>query len=122
MAFAGWPAAALEFYAGLEDDNSKAYWTSHKAIYEEMVLHPMTELLEFFRERGINRKRIGRQEEILFGEQAFFREGGPDRGELVGVGVHWQVLGRGAARLTSNVQRPTSNVQLRGHRCRRRLG
>jgi uncharacterized protein (TIGR02453 family) len=46
MGFAGWPAAALEFYAGLEDDNSKAYWTSHKAIYEEMVLHPMTELLE----------------------------------------------------------------------------
>src|SRR6266849_296748 len=46
MAFGGWPAAALEFYAGLEDDNSKAYWTSHKAVYEEKVLRPMTELLE----------------------------------------------------------------------------
>jgi len=46
MAFGGWPAAAIEFYAGLEDDNSKAYWTSHKAVYEEKVLHPMTELLE----------------------------------------------------------------------------
>ncbi len=49
MAFAGWPAAALEFYAGLEDDNSKAYWTSHKAVYEDKVLHPMTELLEELR-------------------------------------------------------------------------
>jgi uncharacterized protein (DUF2461 family) len=46
MAFDGWPAGALEFYAGLEDDNSKSYWTSHKAVYEEQVLHPMTELLE----------------------------------------------------------------------------
>jgi uncharacterized protein (TIGR02453 family) len=36
----------MEFYAGLEDDNSKSYWTSHKAVYEEKVLHPMTELLE----------------------------------------------------------------------------
>jgi uncharacterized protein (TIGR02453 family) len=46
MAFGGWPAAAIEFYSGLEDDNSKAYWTSHKAVYEEKVLRPMTELLE----------------------------------------------------------------------------
>jgi uncharacterized protein (TIGR02453 family) len=46
MAFDGWPAEALEFYEGLEADNSKAYWTAHKAIYEEMVLGPMTELLE----------------------------------------------------------------------------
>ncbi len=46
MAFEGWPDEALEFYAGLEDDNSRSYWTSHKAVYEEKVLHPMTELLE----------------------------------------------------------------------------
>ncbi len=46
MAFDGWPAEALEFYAGLEDDNSKSYWTSHKPVYEAAVLRPMTELLE----------------------------------------------------------------------------
>jgi uncharacterized protein (TIGR02453 family) len=46
MPFDGWPAEALEFYDGLEADNSKAYWTAHKAIYEQMVLGPMTELLE----------------------------------------------------------------------------
>jgi len=45
MAFDGWPAEAVEFYAGLEDDNSKSYWTSHKAVYEEKVLRPMTELV-----------------------------------------------------------------------------
>ncbi len=46
MAFGGWPAEALAFYAGLEDDNSKEYWTSRKAVYQEQVLRPMEELLE----------------------------------------------------------------------------
>jgi uncharacterized protein (TIGR02453 family) len=45
MAFSGWPAEALDFYEGLAADNSKAYWTAHKAVYEEQVLRPMTELL-----------------------------------------------------------------------------
>jgi len=46
MAFGGWPEEALEFYEGLEADNSKSYWTSHKAVYEDKVLRPMTELVE----------------------------------------------------------------------------
>ena len=46
MAFGGWPAEALAFYAGLEDDNSREYWTSRKAVYQEQVLRPMEELLE----------------------------------------------------------------------------
>src|SRR5258707_11559094 len=46
MAFGGWPAEALAFYAGLEDDNSREYWTSRKAVYQERVLRPMEELLD----------------------------------------------------------------------------
>ncbi|HSR83827.1 MAG TPA: DUF2461 domain-containing protein [Streptosporangiaceae bacterium] len=45
MAFAGWPEEALDFYDGLEADNSKAYWLAHKDVYETCVLGPMTELL-----------------------------------------------------------------------------
>jgi uncharacterized protein (TIGR02453 family) len=45
MAFRGWPAEAIEFYEGLEADNSKAYWQEHKAVYEQIVLRPMQELL-----------------------------------------------------------------------------
>ena len=45
MAFRGWPAEALEFYEGLEADNSKSYWQANKAVYESIVLHPMEELL-----------------------------------------------------------------------------
>jgi uncharacterized protein (TIGR02453 family) len=46
MAFQGWPEEALDFYEGIEADNSRTYWTRHKAVYDEKVLGPMTELLE----------------------------------------------------------------------------
>jgi uncharacterized protein (TIGR02453 family) len=46
MAFGGWEAEALAFYAGLEDDNSREYWTAHKAVYQERVLRPMEDLLD----------------------------------------------------------------------------
>jgi uncharacterized protein (TIGR02453 family) len=45
VAFRGWPVDAVEFYEGLEADNSKTYWTAHKDVYEQKVLAPMTELL-----------------------------------------------------------------------------
>ena len=45
MAFAGWRASALDFYEGLEADNSKAYWTDHKDVYEREVKAPMEALL-----------------------------------------------------------------------------
>src|SRR5208283_557839 len=45
MGFRGWAAEAIDFYDGLEEDNSKAYWQAHKAVYEEAVLRPMEELL-----------------------------------------------------------------------------
>ena len=45
MAFAGWPVDAVEFYEGLEADNTKAYWQDHRSTYERCVLGPMQELL-----------------------------------------------------------------------------
>ena len=45
MAFDGFPEQALEFYEGLEADNSKAYWTDHRAVYESAVRAPAQELL-----------------------------------------------------------------------------
>ena len=44
--FDGWPEEALDFYDGLEADNSKAYWTEHRPVYESHVLGPMTDLLD----------------------------------------------------------------------------
>jgi uncharacterized protein (TIGR02453 family) len=45
MAFQGWSEEAIEFYDGLEEDNSKGYWQLHKATYDGAVKRPMEELL-----------------------------------------------------------------------------
>jgi uncharacterized protein (TIGR02453 family) len=50
MTFAGFPAEALAFYAGLERDNSKAYWTSHKGTYDEAVRGPLVGLTDVLAE------------------------------------------------------------------------
>ncbi|MGI8667744.1 MAG: DUF2461 domain-containing protein [Jatrophihabitans sp.] len=44
MPFQGIPFAALDFYEDLEADNSKAFWTAHKHIYDEQVRLPLQEL------------------------------------------------------------------------------
>jgi uncharacterized protein (TIGR02453 family) len=45
MGFSGWPADAVGFFKGLQADNTKAYWSAHKAFYEASVREPMAELL-----------------------------------------------------------------------------
>jgi uncharacterized protein (TIGR02453 family) len=45
MAFRGWPVEAIEFFEGLEADNSKAYWQRNKQVYEDQVRAPMAALL-----------------------------------------------------------------------------
>jgi uncharacterized protein (TIGR02453 family) len=45
MGFQGWRAEALEFFEGLEAENSKAYWQRNKEVYEKLVRAPMEELL-----------------------------------------------------------------------------
>jgi uncharacterized protein (TIGR02453 family) len=46
VSFEGFPDEGLVFYEGLEADNSKTYWTQHKAEYEAHVRGPLTALLE----------------------------------------------------------------------------
>jgi uncharacterized protein (TIGR02453 family) len=46
MAFRGWPAEALEFFEGLEADNSKSYWQRNKEVYDRLVRAPMEALLD----------------------------------------------------------------------------
>jgi len=45
MGFRGWPVEALEFYEGLEADNTKTYWQENRSVYETKVRAPMQELL-----------------------------------------------------------------------------
>jgi uncharacterized protein (TIGR02453 family) len=46
VGFSGWPAEALEFYEGLEADNTRTYWLAHKTQYDEVVRGPMAALLD----------------------------------------------------------------------------
>jgi uncharacterized protein (TIGR02453 family) len=46
VTFDGFSDEAFEFYEGLVADNSKAYWTAHKSVYEDRVRAPMQALLE----------------------------------------------------------------------------
>jgi uncharacterized protein (TIGR02453 family) len=44
--FTGFGEDAVEFYDGLAADNSKAYWTDRKAVYDAHVRDPMQALLD----------------------------------------------------------------------------
>jgi uncharacterized protein (TIGR02453 family) len=44
MTFTGIPIAALDFYEDLEADNTKAFWTAHKHVYDEAVRAPLEAL------------------------------------------------------------------------------
>ena len=50
MAFNGWTEAALDFYEGLEADNSKDYWQAKKNDYDEQVRGPMEALVAELRD------------------------------------------------------------------------
>ena len=52
MRFNGFPPEALDFWARLEADNSKTYWTANKDVYEDCVRRPMEALAEECAEFG----------------------------------------------------------------------
>ena len=45
MTFKGWSPAAIDFYDGLEEDNSRDYWLANKPVFEDEVKAPMVALL-----------------------------------------------------------------------------
>ena len=46
MAFTGFPPAAVDFFARLEVDNTKAFWTANKATWDVAARDPMLALLD----------------------------------------------------------------------------
>jgi uncharacterized protein (TIGR02453 family) len=46
MGFEGFSDEALQFYEGLEADNSKTYWSDHRQVWEGAVRGPMLALLD----------------------------------------------------------------------------
>jgi uncharacterized protein (TIGR02453 family) len=52
VAFTGIPPSALDFYAGLEADNSKAFWEANKGIYRDEVKASVQALCDELAEYG----------------------------------------------------------------------
>jgi uncharacterized protein (TIGR02453 family) len=52
VTFSGFPEAALTFYARLEADNTKTFWTAHRQEFETAVRAPMLELCEALSDYG----------------------------------------------------------------------
>jgi len=46
MAFEGFAAESFDFYERLEADNSRSFWSAHKAEYERFVREPMLALAD----------------------------------------------------------------------------
>jgi uncharacterized protein (TIGR02453 family) len=44
--FTGFPAAAFAWFEGLAADNSRAWFTAHRAVYEDAVRGPLEDLLD----------------------------------------------------------------------------
>ncbi len=42
----GFPAAVLDFYEDLENDNTKVFWDAHKAFYDSAIRAPMVALTQ----------------------------------------------------------------------------
>ena len=45
MTFTGIPPAAFDFFDELAADNTKSWWTAHRAVYDEAVRRPIVDLL-----------------------------------------------------------------------------
>lgn len=45
MRFQGWPAQAIAWFEGLEQDNSRAYFTATREVYDQSVKGPLLALL-----------------------------------------------------------------------------
>ena len=65
-AFTGFPTGALGFYAGLEADNSKAYWTDHKEQWERLARAPMLALVDALEEEFGEAKLFRPNRDIRF--------------------------------------------------------
>ena len=63
--FEGFPPAAFAWFDGLEADNTKAYFTATRPVYERDVRGALTALLEELQERFGGEVRVFRQQRNL---------------------------------------------------------
>jgi uncharacterized protein (TIGR02453 family) len=82
VAFPGIPESALAFYAALEADNTKTFWTAHRQDFETSVRAPMQALCEALADYGpfhlfrpYNDQRFAKGRDPYKTQQGAFTEG-----------------------------------------------
>lgn len=101
--FSGFPVAALDFYDDLEIDNTRSFWTAHKAVYDEAVRAPMVALTEALSPefgpakvfRPYRDVRFAKDKTPYKNHQGAFVEAGPATGWYVEVGSPGVRVGAG---------------------------
>jgi uncharacterized protein (TIGR02453 family) len=112
--FTGFGEDAVEFYDGLAADNSKAYWTDRKAVYDAHVRDPMQALLddvepEFgagkifrpYRDLRFARDKTPYKDHCGATVAEFYVQVGPDG--LMAAGGYYQMAGDQVARFRTAV-------------------
>src|SRR3954454_6901929 len=61
MTFNGFPAQAFDWFTGLEADNSKAWFTAHRATYDSAVTGALEEMLDELADETEGRVKMFRQ-------------------------------------------------------------
>jgi uncharacterized protein (TIGR02453 family) len=79
--FDGFPRAAFGWFAGLEADNSRAYFTAHRDTYDNAVRGPLEELLEELADEHGGRVKVFRQHR----DTRFSRDKSPYKTETYGL-------------------------------------
>ncbi len=95
--FQGFSDRALELYAGLEADNSREYWTRHKAVYDSEVRDPMLALLADLEDEFGAGRLFRPNRDIRFSKDKtpYKTHQGAFVGETLGVGYYVQLDAEG---------------------------
>jgi uncharacterized protein (TIGR02453 family) len=83
--FSGFPSRALDFYAGLEADNTREFWHEHRPAYESDVREPMLALLDALEDEFGEAKLFRPHRDVRFSaDKSPYKT---HQGALVGVGT-----------------------------------
>ncbi|MDP5227795.1 MULTISPECIES: DUF2461 domain-containing protein [Arthrobacter] len=128
--FEGFPADGPEFYAALEENNTREWWLEHKGDYESLIREPMAALLDELSEEFGAAKMFRPQRDIRFSKdkspyktsQGGFAASAEGIGHylhldaaglMVGGGFHAHTPDQ-VTRLRDAVDAPVSGVELAG--------
>lgn len=110
MTFRGWPPEAIAFYEGLEADNSKAYWTAHKAVYDECVRAPLQALADELRDEVGELHLFRPYRDVRFSkDKAPYKTAAAAAGELEGGSLVYVQLSAAGLFVASGHYRPAAD-------------